>query len=185
MTDSTHALDLPGYRPGTWKIDPNTSTIEFAIRQLATKARGRFTRYEVTGVAAEPISDSSVSATIDLASIDTGNVKRDRHLRGPAFLNVEKYPTMHYRSTGLQQTADGMVLEGELELHGTSRSVPLPVKVDDFTADESGNWRAGLSANGQISRRDFGLTIAMSGGGVVIADKISISLRLQAVRRQD
>lgn len=185
MNDSSPSLDLPGYRPGAWKIDPNNSTIEFAIRQLATKARGRFTRYDVTGVAADAISDSSVSATIDLGSVDTGNIKRDKHLRGPAILKVEKYPTMRYRSTGIRRTAGSMILEGELELHGTTRPVSLAVKVSNFTADQFSNWRATLSAHGQISRRDFGITIAGGGGGVVIADKISISLQLQAVHQED
>ncbi|MFG1626089.1 YceI family protein [Kribbella sp. NPDC049227] len=154
----------PGYRPGVWKVDAESSRIEFSIHQLATQARGQFTNYDVAGVATEDIAGSSVTAMIDLTSIDTGNPTRDKHLRGRGFLNVRGYPAMRYRSTGVRHTADGLVVDGELELHGTTRAVQLRVELDRFTTDTAGNWRASLSAGGQISRREFGLGIPMAAG---------------------
>jgi polyisoprenoid-binding protein YceI len=184
MNEATEPPAVPGYQAGTWTVDPQNSSIEFAIRQLATRARGRFTRYEIAGVAAEAFSDSSVSATIELASIDTGNPKRDQHLRGPGILKVEKYPTMHYQSTGIRRTTDSLILDGELELHGITRPVPLTIVVSTYSTDRFGNWRASMSATGQIRRRDFGITIAMAAAGVIVADKISISLQLEAVHQK-
>jgi polyisoprenoid-binding protein YceI len=184
VNPATNDLAIPGYLAGTWQADRDHSTIEFAIRQLTGKARGRFTRYDVTIVTGEVLLDSSVTATIDLVSVDTGNQKRDNHLRGPDYLQAEKYPTMGYRSTGLRHSDDGWVVDGDLTLHGIARPVPLAVEASGFTADQFGRQRAAFSATARISRRDFGITIPMDVGGVVVADKISINLEIQAVRQK-
>jgi len=175
---------IPGYLVGTWKADPVHSEIAFSVRHLmVSKARGRFTGYDVTIVTSEDPRGSSVAATIDLASIDTGNEPRDNHLRSADYLEVEKYPTMTYRSTGVRTSGDGWIVDGELTLHGVTRAVPLAVEVNGFTADPFGGQRAGFSATTQINRRDFGMTntIPMDGGGVVVGDKVSITLEIQAV----
>jgi polyisoprenoid-binding protein YceI len=175
---------VPGYLPGTWTADPAHSEIAFSARHLmVTKVRGRFTTYDVTIVTAEDPRDSSVTATIDLASLETGYEPRDNHLRTADYLEVEKYPTMTYRSTGIRTSDDGWIIDGELTAHGVTRTVPLAVEVNGFTADPFGGQRAGFSATAQINRRDFGMTntIPMDGGGVVVGDKVSISLEIQAV----
>jgi polyisoprenoid-binding protein YceI len=175
---------IPGYLVGTWKADPVHSEIAFSVRHLMiSKARGRFTGYDVTIVASEDPLSSSVTATIDLASIDTGSEPRDNHLRSADYLEAEKYPTMSYRSTGVRRTGDGWVIDGELTLHGVTRQVPLAVEVNGFGPDPFGGQRAGFSATTQINRRDFGIdiTVPMDGGGVVVGDKVSISLEIQAV----
>ncbi|WP_433466110.1 YceI family protein [Spirillospora sp. CA-128828] len=184
-TDITPAADtIPGYLTGTWKADPAHSEIAFSVRQLMiTKVRGRFTEYDVTLVTGEDPLRSSVTATIDLASIDTGNGPRDEHLRSAEYLDVEKYPTMSYRSTGVRWTDEGWSVDGELTLHGVTRQVPLAVEVNGFSPDPFGGQRAGFSATAQIDRRDFGIDIKvpMDGGGIVVGDKVSISLEIQAV----
>ncbi len=175
---------IPGYLVGTWKADPVHSEIAFSVRRLMiSKTRGRFTSYDVTIVTSEDPLGSSVTATIDLASIDTGNEQRDNHLRSADYFGVEKYPTMSYRSTGIRQTDDGWVIDGELTLHGITRQVPLAVEVNGFSSDQWGGQRAGFSATAQINRRDFGidLTIPMDGGGVGVGDEVSISLEIEAV----
>lgn len=172
---------IPGYLAGTWKADPVHSEIAFSVRQLmVSKLRGRFTSHDVTIVTRKDPLGSSVAATIDLASIDTGNHKRDNHLRSAAFFEVEAYPTMSYRSAGIRQAGDGWVIDGELTLHGLTRQVPLAVAVNGFGPDPNGGQRAGFSATAQINRGDFGIAIPMGGGGVV-SDKVSISLQIQAV----
>src|SRR5919106_5048908 len=94
---------IPGYLAGTWKADPVHSEIAFSVRHLMiSKVRGRFTGYDVTIVTSEDPLASSVTATIDLASVDTGNEQRDNHLRSADFLEVEKYPAMTYRSTAMR-----------------------------------------------------------------------------------
>jgi polyisoprenoid-binding protein YceI len=186
--DSVLAADaIPGHLAGTWKADPAHSEVAFSVRHLmVSNTRGRFTSYDVTIVAAEDPLRSSVTATIDLASIDTGLEMRDDHLRSADYLDVEKYPTMSYRSTAARPTGEGWVIDGGLTLHGVTRPVPLTVEPHGVGVDPWGNQRAGFSATAQISRRDFGIdiTVPMDGGGVVVGDKVSISLEIEAVRQQ-
>jgi polyisoprenoid-binding protein YceI len=149
-------VSIPGYLAGTWKADPVHSEIAFSVRQLmVSKARGRFTSYDVTIVTSEDPLASTVTATIDLASIDTGNEQRDNHLRSADYFEVEKYPTMSYRSTGIRQTDDGWVIDGDLTLHGVTRHVPLAVEVNGFRPDRS-------AASGPASPRPRRSTAATS-----------------------
>jgi len=178
------AVAIPGYLAGTWKADPAHSEIAFSVRHLMVgNVRGRFTGYDVTIVLNEDPSASTVSATIDLASVDTGNKTRDGHLRSADFLGAGKHPAMSYRSTAVRRTADGWVVDGELTLNGITRQVPLAVEANGFGPDPLGGQRAGFSATAQINRRDHGidLTVLLDAGGVVIGDKVSISLEIQAV----
>jgi polyisoprenoid-binding protein YceI len=175
---------IPDYLAGTWKADPVHSEIAFSVRHLmVSKTRGRFTSYDATVVTGEDPLASTVTATIDLASIDTGNEPRDNHLRSADFLDVARYPTMSYRSTGIRLTDDGWVIDGDLTLHGVTQQVPLAVEPNGFGPDPFGGHRAGFSATAQIDRRDFGidLTVPMAGGGVAVGNKVSISLEIEAV----
>jgi polyisoprenoid-binding protein YceI len=187
MQSAPATVASPGYLAGTWKADPVHSEIAFSARHLmVSKVRGRFTSYDVTIVTSEDPLASTVTATIELASVETGFEPRDNHLRSADYLEIEKYPTMRYRSTGIRRTGDGWVIDGELTLHGVTRRVPLAVEVNGFSPDPFGGQRAGFSASAQINRRDFGidLTVPMDGGGVVVGDKVSISLEIQAVLQQ-
>lgn len=184
----TVAVAIPGYLVGTWKVDPAHSEISFTTRHLMiTKVRGRFTTYDATIVTAADPLESSVTATIDLTSVDTGNETRDNHLRSADYLEAAKYPTMTYRSTGVRRTAEGWAVDGELTLHGVTRSVSLDVEIGGFGADTFGGQRVGFTATTQISRREFGvdLTIPLDGGGVAVGDKVSISLEIQAVLQEE
>jgi polyisoprenoid-binding protein YceI len=184
MHSTLATVAIPGYMVGTWKADPVHSEIAFSVRHLmVSKVRGRFTSYDVTIVTGEDPLGSSLAATIDLASVDTGNQPRDNNLRSADYFQVDKYPTMRYRSTGIRRTDDGWVIDGELTLHGTTRRVPLAVEVNGFGPDPWGGQRAGFSATAQINRRDFGIgdIIPLDGGGVAVGDKVSISLEIEAV----
>jgi len=179
---------IPEHLTGTWKADPAHSEVAFSVRHLmVSNTRGRFTSYDVTIVATEDPLRSSVTATIDLASVDTGLEMRDEHLRSADYLDVEKYPTMSYRSTGVRPADDGWILDGELTVHGVTRPVPLAVEVNGFAPDPWGGQRAGFSATGQINRRDFGVgnLIPLDGGGIAVGDKVSISLEIEAVLEQE
>ena len=102
MNSALTAVAIPAYLAGTWKADPVHSEIAFSVRHLmVSKVRGRFTSYDVTIVTSEDPRGSSVAATIDLASIDTGSEPGDNHLRSADYFEVEKYPTMSYRSAGI------------------------------------------------------------------------------------
>jgi polyisoprenoid-binding protein YceI len=175
---------LPGYVVGTWKIDPVHSEVGFSVRHMmVSKVRGRFTHFDAEIVTAGDPLQSSVTATIDLNSIDTGNQDRDNHLRSADFFEVSKYPTMTYRSTGIRETSNGFILDGELTLKGVTRPVSLDLELGGFGPDPYGGTRAGFTATGEINRKDFGVDFnaALETGGVVVADKVTISIELEAV----
>lgn len=180
----TTITEIPGYLAGTWVIDLVHSDVSFTVRHLmVSKVRGRFGTFEGRVVTGESPLDSTVTASIDLASIDTNNEQRDAHIRSADFFDVETYPTMTYRSTGVRADGHGFVVDGELSLHGVTKPVALSVKLNGFGPDPWGGTRAGFSATAEISRRDFGIDIAMpmDGGGVVVSDQVRIFLELEAV----
>ncbi len=184
MTPAT--TQIPGYVAGTWDIDAAHSDVSFSVRHLmVSKVRGRFNGVSGRLVTGTELLDSSVNAEIDVNSFDTGNAQRDEHIRSADFLHAEQFPTMSYRSTGVRPDGDGLVVDGELTLHGVTRQVPLAVKLTGFGPDPFGGTRLGLSATTKISRKDFGIDteLPLDGGGVVIGDTIEISLDIEAVRQ--
>jgi polyisoprenoid-binding protein YceI len=180
---STSTL-IPGYIAGTWHIDPVHSEVSFSVRHMmVSKVRGRFATFDATIVTAAEPTDSTVTAEIDLRSINTGNEQRDDHIRSADFFEVDKHSKMTYRSTDIVADGDNWRIDGELTLHGVTRQVPLNLELNGFTGDPYGGTRAGFSATGEISRSDFGIefNLPMDGGGVVVGDKISIQLEVEAV----
>lgn len=175
---------IPGYVAGTWAIDPEHSEVGFSVRHMMiSKARGRFTKFSGELVTAPDVLSSSVTAEIDLASVDTGNPQRDAHLCSPDFFGVDNHPRMTYRSTRLRPHGDHYILEGELTLKGITRNVPLSLEVNGFGPDTWGGTRAGFTATGEINRQDFGVTwnTAIEAGGVAVANKVTIHLEIEAV----
>jgi len=187
MTVIDTSTEIPGYISGTWAIDPVHSEVSFTVRHLmVSKVRGRFTRFAGTFVTGEDPLESSVEATVELASIDTDNADRDAHIRSADFFDVERYPTLTYRSTGIRRDGDGFIVDGELSLHGVTRSVPLALEVNGFQASTPfGDTRAGFSATAEINRNDFGIEFnaPLEGGGVVLGNKVQIALEVEAVRQ--
>ena len=169
---STTAVEIPGYVAGTYTIDPGHSDVAFTVRHLmVSKVRGHFTRFQgELALAPDPLA-SSVTATIELASIDTNNPQRDDDLRSANFFETDTYPTMTFRSAGIRHGEDGFDVDGELTLHGVTRPVTLALDVNGFTRDPYGGTRAGFSATTGLDRGDFGIStnIPMDGGGVVMA----------------
>ena len=184
MTATTAIETVPGYLAGTWAIDPVHSDVGFVVRHMVVaKVRGRFTKFEGQIVTGENPADSSVTATIDLTSIDTGNQQRDDHIRSADFFEVETYPTMTYRSSGVRQDGDDLVLDGQLTLKGVTKDVPLRLELNGFGPDAYGGTRVGFTATADINRRDFGVNFnaALEAGGADVADKIAIHLEVEAV----
>jgi polyisoprenoid-binding protein YceI len=176
---------IPGYIAGTWAIDTTHSEVGFTVRHLmVSKVRGHFTDFAGTFVTGENVLDSHVEATLQLASVDTSNADRDAHVRSADFFDVEQYPTLTYRSTGIRADGDGFVIDGELSLHGVTREVPLSLEVNGFQAvTPFGDSRAGFSATAEIDRRDFGIVFnaPLEGGGVGLSNKVNIYLEVEAV----
>ena len=184
MTTSTTATAIPGYVAGTWTIDPVHSEVGFSVRHMmVSKVRGRFNTFSGQIVTGGNPLNSSVTAEIDLASIITGNEQRDAHIRSADFFEVETYPTMTYRSTGVRAKGDEYILDGELTLKGVTKSVPLTLELNGFGPDPYGGTRAGFTATGELNRRDFNVNFSapMQNGGVVVSDKITLNLEIEAV----
>ncbi len=175
---------IPGYIAGTWDIDSAHSDVSFSVRHLmVSKVRGRFNGVSGHLVIGADVLDSSVTAEIDVTSFDTGNAQRDEHIRSADFLHTAQFPTMTYRSSRVRWDGDDLVVDGELTLHGITRSVPLTVELTGFGPDPYGGTRAGFSATTKINRKDFGIDteLPLDGGGVVVGDTVQISLDIQAV----
>jgi polyisoprenoid-binding protein YceI len=177
---------IPGYIAGTWAIDPVHSEVSFTVRHMmVSKVRGRFDKFEGTVVTAEDPLASTVTASVDLASINTGQEQRDAHIRSADFFEVEKYPTMTFTSTALKAAEEGFVLEGDLTLKGVTRTVAFNLEVSGFGPDAYGGTRAGFSAETQINRMDYGVSfngpIPGVPGGVAVSEKVTINLEIEGV----
>ena len=184
---TTATTQIPGYIAGTWDIDPVHSDVSFSVRHMmVSKVRGRFGSFSGQIATGQDITGSSVTATIDATSIDTNNEQRDNHIRSADFFDVENHPQWTFRSTGLRANGDDFAVDGELTIKGVTRPVALALEVNGFGPDAWGGTRAGFSASTTIDRNDFGVDIKMplDGGGVVLSDKVQISLEIEGVLRQ-
>jgi polyisoprenoid-binding protein YceI len=185
--ESSLRTSIPGYVAGTWTIDPVHSSVEFIVRHMmVSKVRGKFRNFSATIVTGENPLESTVTAEIDLNSIDTGQEQRDAHIRSADFFEVETYPTMTYQSTGVSPDRDDYILRGQLTLKGVTREVPLKLELNGFGPDAYGGTRAGFTATGEINRKDFGVNFGavMETGGAVVSDKVTIHLEVEAVLQQ-
>jgi polyisoprenoid-binding protein YceI len=135
---------IPGFRAGTWTIDPVHSEVSFTARHLGVaKVRGTFDAIAATIVTAEDPRQSSVIATIQTASVNTRNGQRDGHLRSADFLDVEKNPTMTFRSTAIRpQDEEQFLVDGELTLRGVTKPVTLEVEVGRSPKARRVGWPA-------------------------------------------
>lgn len=168
---------IPGYVQGTWDIDSVHSEVEFTVRHMGVgKSRGRFDSFSGEIVTGETPEQSSVTATIDTTSVNTGNADRDAHLRAADFFNTDEHPTATFRSTGVRQDGEDYVIDGELTLLGVTRPVSLSAELGGFTEEGV----VGLSAKTTINRTDFGLGPA---GGAMIGEKTTISLEIEGQLR--
>jgi polyisoprenoid-binding protein YceI len=184
MTALTEATSIPGYVAGKWTIDPVHSEVGFSVRHMmVSKVRGKFTAFSGEIVTGESPADSSVTAEIGLASIDTGNEQRDAHIKSADFFEVEIHPTMTYKSTAVRAGGGDFVLDGDLTLKGVTKNVPLRLELNGFGPDPYGGTRAGFTASAEINRRDFGVNFnaALQNGGAIVSDKVTIHLEIEAV----
>jgi polyisoprenoid-binding protein YceI len=182
----TTATKIPGYIAGTWDIDPVHSDVSFSVRHMmVSKVRGRFATFSGEIVTGEDVTGSSVTATIDATSIDTNNDQRNGHIRSADFFDVENHPTWNFTSTGVRTDGEDLVIDGNLTIKGVTKPVQLAVEVNGFGPDAYGGTRAGFTASTSINRSDFGVDIAMpmDGGGVVVGEKVQITLEIQGVLR--
>jgi polyisoprenoid-binding protein YceI len=173
--------------PGDWQLDPVHTSVEFVARHLmVSKVRGRFTNASGTIHIAEDPTESWVEVEVDADSVDSGDEKRDGHLRSPDFFDVERYPKITFRSTRLEGESPGhFLLHGDLTVHGVTRPVTLEAEYHGWTPSPLGDRRAGFSATTEVDREDFGLTwnVAVEAGGVLVGKKAKLEFEIEAIKQ--
>ncbi|MBB2944836.1 polyisoprenoid-binding protein YceI [Actinoplanes lutulentus] len=190
MTVSTRefeGLQIPA--AGTYDLDAAHKRVGFVVKHLmVSKVRGQFAEATATITVGENPLDSAVTASIKTASVETGQVDRDNHLRTGDFFESEKYPTMDFRSTGVKSHAGAeFVLDGELTIKGVSRPVELVVEFEGATTSPYGQHVFGFSAHTEIDRDDWGLSwnVALESGGFMVSKKVKIEIEGEAILQQD
>ncbi|MGK2318396.1 YceI family protein [Gordonia rhizosphera NBRC 16068] len=169
---------------GTWNIDPVHSTVGFSVKHLmVSKVRGKFETFSGTITVAED-GTPSVQAEIDVTSLTTGNDQRDAHVRSADFFEAETFPKATFVSTGVTPKGDDYVLTGDFTLKGVTKSVELALEFNGVSAGMGQGPVAGFEASTVLNRKDFGIDFQMplEGGGVVIGDKVTITLEIEAVQ---
>ncbi|HUJ60632.1 MAG TPA: YceI family protein [Kofleriaceae bacterium] len=171
-----------------WDFDLQHSSIGFHVRHLmVSKVHGRFGTWsgELQFDPEHPEA-SRLAVTIDAASLDTRDQKRDDHLRSPDFLDVAQFPHITFTSTKIERRGDdAFELAGDLTIHGVTRPVAIAVEGGGVVKDPWGGTRTGFSGKTAISRKDFGMTwnVALEAGGIVVGDKVEITLEIEAVHK--
>jgi polyisoprenoid-binding protein YceI len=174
----TTATQLPGYVVGTWTIDPVHSDIAFVVRHFSvSKVRGRFNAMSGTIVTGQEPTESSVTATIQAGSVDTGNEQRDGHIRSADFLHVEEHGTLAFTSTAVRIDGEDVEIDGDLTIHGVTKPVTLTGELGGF-ADSPHGTVLGVSVATEIKRSDFGVGTTLP--AAVVSEKIRIELSIEA-----
>jgi polyisoprenoid-binding protein YceI len=177
---------LPGQANGHWTLDSSNSSISFTCRTLGLNdLAGRFDTFSGSFdiVAVHP-DESTVTLTIQSASIDTNNKTRDAILRGPHFLNTAKYPQITFKSTDIDAIGNNSYLvTGNATIHGVTQQVMVPVTLTGPLKGFSGKPRFGMQILTSLDRQDYGITwkMAMDTGDTVLSDNIDLAIDLQAI----
>lgn len=177
---------IPGYKAGTWTVDPTHSTVGFSVRHLViSKVKGTFEKFDATFVTGENPLDSQVTATVQVVSVNTNEENRDGHLRTNDFFDAETFPTITFVSTSVSAkdaAAGEFIATGDLTIKGITKSIDFELEFGGFATDPYGNYKMAASAVAMINREDFGLTwnAALESGGVLVGDKVTITIDLQA-----
>jgi polyisoprenoid-binding protein YceI len=184
MAPATATSTLPA--SGTWEVDPAHTTAEFVARHILTPVRGRFT--EVAGrieVGDDP-TESRIEATIQTASVFTNEARRDGHLRSPDFFDVEKYPTITFRSTRIQDEGEGRYkVTGDLTIRDVTKQVALDAEFLGVDRNPFGQQIAAFSASTEVDREDWGLkwNLALESGGWLVSRRVKLELQAEVIRQ--
>lgn len=173
--------NLSDLEPGNWNVDASHSEVGFIARHLmVSKVRGQFKNFSAVVSIAQPFENSTVEATVQLASVDTNAAGRDTHLKSADFFDVENNPAMTFTSTKVTNSS----LEGDLTIKGVTKPVTFDLDFGGISADPWGGTRAGFEATTEINRKDFGLSwnVAIESGGVLVGEKVKIALDVELIQ---
>ncbi|AZL09391.1 MULTISPECIES: YceI family protein [Brevibacterium] len=172
---------------GTWVIDPAHTRLGFSSRHaMVSRIRGAFNTVEGKVVVdAEDLSKTEVTITIDVDSVDTRTPDRDAHLRSADFFDVENYPTITFKSTGVDEVEEGSyIVNGDLTIRDITRPVSVPLELLGIDHDQTGALRAGFEGKRRIDRKDWGVTwnTTLDSGGLLVSDKITLEFELSLIK---
>jgi polyisoprenoid-binding protein YceI len=178
------AETIPGYTTGTWKLDPAHSEVTFSVRHLAiSKVKGKFETVDATVVTAANPLESTVTAAIDIASVNTGQEQRDQHLATSDFFLAEEHPQLTFTSTGIRLDGEKLLVDGDLTLRGVTKPVTLKTDFNGVIVDGYGQTKFGAEATTKIDRTEFGVNwnAALEAGGFTLGNDVTIDLDVQFV----
>ena len=181
------ALSIGTAQAAVYEVDPAHSSVSFKIKHLLSKTQGNFNTFSGT-IDYEPGKPEmwKAAGTIDTASIDTNNDKRDAHLRSADFFDVEKYSAIEFQTTGVKDVTDATAkIEGILKMHGVEKPVVLDAEILGVGDDPWGNTRAAFMATTKIKRSDFGIVWnqALNAGGFLLGEDVEIVLEVEAIKK--
>ncbi len=184
LTLAAQLAAAPKLPTGTFTLDPAHSKVGFEVVHLVVATvDGEFKKVSATVELNADPSKSRVEAVIDIASVDTGNEKRDGHLRTGDFFDAEKHPTMTFKSKSFKLKGDKLTVTGDLTLRGVTKPVTLEGRFRGVAADGYGNQKVGASLRGSINRKDFGVAWnAAVEAGPVVSDNVDLILNIEAGR---
>ena len=174
-----------GLKAGTWTIDASHSEVGFTVRHLMSKVRGQFRTFEGTLTVADNPLESSVTATIDLSSVDTRNEQRDDHLRSNDFFSVENSSTMTFESTEIVDRDGELVARGNLTIKDVTKPIDLTLDYLGVGTDPWGGSRVGFEGSTSLSRKEWGVdfNIPLEGDKLMIGDKVNVVIAVEAVHQ--
>ncbi len=175
------------YAADLYTIDPVHSGIGFKVKHMViSTVPGKFNTFEGQ-IMFDPndITKSSVEFTIQTASIDTDNENRDNHLQSADFFDVEKYPTITFKSTKVEQAGDGYMLHGNFTMRGVTKEISFPFTYNGQITDGQGNIRAGFDAELKINRMDYGVSWdkTLDTGGLIVGNEVKIEVHIEAIHQ--
>jgi polyisoprenoid-binding protein YceI len=178
------ALATPAFAADTYTFDKAHSNVGFQVRHIFTNVSGRFTDYSGTiSVDRAKPESSSVEFTIQATSIDTGEAKRDGHLRSPDFFDVAKHPTITFKSTAVKPNGkDSYLVTGDFTMRGVTKQITLPVTVLGEAKDPMGTDKMGLETGTTLNRKEYGLNWnrTLETGGVLVGDEVKVQISIEA-----
>ncbi|MGO1543829.1 MAG: YceI family protein [Gulosibacter sp.] len=174
---------IEGLKAGTWNIDPTHTEVGFVVRHMAiSKVRGKFEQFEGSIVVGENVEDTTVKASIEVASVNTNQEQRDGHLRTSDFFLAEEHPQITFVSKSVRVDGDDIIVTGDFTMRGVTKDVDLKVEFGGVTIDGYGNTKAGFEATTKINRKDFGVNwnAPTEAGGLTLGDDVNIVIDGQA-----
>lgn len=178
-------MSLEQLTPGTWTLDPTHTSVSFVVRHMmVAKVRGKFSDFAAEIEIATDPRQSSLTATVQMASIDTGNADRDGHLRTNDFFDIDNHPTMTLAATGFDGSGERYTMHADLTIRGVTRPVDFDLEFAGVGKDPWGATRAGFSASATINRKDFGIewNAPLETGGLLVGENVQIEIDAEIIQ---